>query len=149
MRIGSNVQAGARVIILRGSIIGDDVRILSGSMVSGVVPSGATIGGVPARVIGAGGASIPSRDITGLVQSVLSLAERPDPDDGPAQIHAWDSLGTLRLLLAIEETYGITLDEDEMRLVDTVAALVDLVEARIGVSMQAAAEVTAAAQRAP
>src|SRR5262249_38241070 len=124
VRIGANVRIGARVTILRGSIIGDDVRILSGSMVSGVIPDGVTVGGVPARVVSGGHAGIRSSvDIAGLVQSVLALPQRPLPEEGPAEIAAWDSLGTLRLLLAIEETYGVSIDEAEMRAATTVASL--------------------------
>jgi acetyltransferase-like isoleucine patch superfamily enzyme/acyl carrier protein len=134
VRIGSNVQIGARVTILRGSMIGDDVRIMSGSMVSGVVPSGVTIGGVPARVIVAGGAAErKSIDVAQLVQSVLGLSEPPYSDQGPAEIAAWDSLGSLRLLLAIEETYGVRIDEAEMRRGNTVAALATIVEAKLRV----------------
>lgn len=132
VRIGSNVKVGARVTILRGSVIGDDVQIMSGSMVSGVVPDGATVGGVPARVVVASSATARnSIDVGELVQSVLGLDERPHPSQGPAHIAAWDSLGTLRLLLAIEEMYGISLDEREMRAGNTVAALSGIVEAKL------------------
>jgi acetyltransferase-like isoleucine patch superfamily enzyme/acyl carrier protein len=130
VRIGSNVTIGARVTILRGATIGDNARVLSGSMVSGAVPEGATVGGVPARVI-AGDAAAGSRDIIGLVQSVLGLAERPRPEDGPEHIEAWDSLGALRLLLAIEEAYGISLDEYEMRAANTITLISDIVEAKL------------------
>jgi acetyltransferase-like isoleucine patch superfamily enzyme/acyl carrier protein len=130
VRIGSNVNVGARVTILRGSIIGDNVRIMSGSMVSGLVPSGGTVGGVPAREV------ISTRvaagiDMADLVQEVLGLAGRPLLSDGPAQITAWDSLGSLRLLLAIEETYGISLEEKAMHAADTVAALSGVVAAKL------------------
>ena len=132
VRIGSNVRVGARVTILRGSVIGDNAVIMSGSMVSGVVPSGVCVGGVPARVTIANQAPAQKYiDIAGLVQSILGLGERPRDSEGPSQIAAWDSLGTLRLLLAIEETYGVALDEDEMRAANTVAALTALVAAKL------------------
>jgi acyl carrier protein len=136
VRIGANVQIGARVTILRGSVIGDNVRVMSGSMVSGVVPSGVTIGGVPARVIVSGGAGDrDSIDMAELVQSILGLSEPPHADQGPADIAAWDSLGSLRLLLAIEESYGVRMDEAEMRRGRTVAALAAIVEAKLGVEL--------------
>jgi serine acetyltransferase len=131
VRIGSNVKVGARVTILRGSVIGDNVRVMSGSMVSGVVPSGVTIGGVPARaVVASNAAARDSVDMAELVQNVLGLAERPHPSEGPSQIPAWDSLGALRLLLAIEEMCGVSLEEEVMQAAKTVAALAAIVEAK-------------------
>ena len=132
IRIGSGVVVGAHVTILRGSIVGDNVRILSGSMVSGIIPDGVTIGGVPARVVTpgapAGGGGV---DMAGLVQQTLGLAERPQDSDGPDRITAWDSLGALRLLLAIEDVYGISLGEHEMRAGNSIAALSAIVEAKL------------------
>ena len=49
--IGRNVSIGARVTILRGAQIGDGAKVRSGSVVTGRVESGTTVGGVPARVI--------------------------------------------------------------------------------------------------
>jgi acetyltransferase-like isoleucine patch superfamily enzyme/acyl carrier protein len=142
VRIGSNVNVGARVTILRGSVIGNNVRVMSGGMVSGVVPNGVTIGGVPARVVVAHGATVgDSSDLAALVQDVLGLAEVPHHSEGPGQIPAWDSLGTLRLLLAIEEVYGVTLDEDEMRAANTVAALSDVVETKLSGPVSAAVDI--------
>ena len=132
VRIGSNVSVGARVTVLRGSVIGDNVRIMSGSMVSGIVPSGATIGGVPARVVAVNAASTKNfLDMAQLVQDILGLAEPPHQHEGPDQIQNWDSLGTLRLLLAIEETYNISLREEEMRAAKSVSALSDIVTAKL------------------
>ncbi len=50
--IGSGVRIGSRVTILRGSVICDRASIVAGSVVTGVVPSGARAGGVPAVVLG-------------------------------------------------------------------------------------------------
>jgi len=125
--IGEDVVVGARVTILRGADIGQGARIMSGSMVSGNVPIGAVVGGVPARPLnGAASAELP--DIAELTKNVLGLAVRPEPALGPNEIPEWDSLGTLRLLLAIEETYGVTVREEEVHSAKTVAALADLVE---------------------
>jgi acetyltransferase-like isoleucine patch superfamily enzyme/acyl carrier protein len=143
VRIGSNVKVGARVTILRGSIIGDDVRIKSGSMVSGVVPSGVTISGVPARVVvGSSAAVRDSVDMAELVKNVLGLTARPLPSEGPAQLAAWDSLGTLRLLLAIEETYGVSLEEEVMHTATTVAALSAIIEAKLNCALRTAADIS-------
>jgi acetyltransferase-like isoleucine patch superfamily enzyme/acyl carrier protein len=142
VRIGSNVKVGARVTILRGSVIGDNVRIMSGSMVSGVVPGGVTIGGVPARSVIANNALAGNRiDVAELVQSVLGLSERPRPDQGPADFAAWDSLGSLRLLLALEEAYGVSLKEEMLQGASTVAVLSAMLEATPNKSAPAALDV--------
>jgi acyl carrier protein/serine acetyltransferase len=147
VRIGANVKVGARVSILRGSVIGDNVRILSGSMVSGVVASGVTVGGVPARVaVASTAAPRHSMNMAELVREVLGLSERPRPDQGPADFAAWDSLGTLRLLLAIEETCGVQLEEEVMHAANTVAALSNIVEARINGSARADVDVAGLVQ---
>jgi len=125
--IGADVVVGARVTILRGADIGRGACIMSGSMVSGNVPIGAVVGGVPARPLN-GAASVDSPDIAELTKSVLGLAVRPELTFGPDEIPEWDSLGTLRLLLAIEETYGVIVGEEEVHSAKTVAALADLVE---------------------
>jgi acyl carrier protein len=85
-------------------------------------------------------------DIAALVQSVLGLAERPHRSQGPAEISAWDSLGTLRLLLAIEETYGITLNHEEISAASTVAALSDIVAAKLNGAARARVKFAAAAR---
>jgi acetyltransferase-like isoleucine patch superfamily enzyme len=51
IEIGSNVFIGYGTIILPGSIVGDDVVIGAGSVVTGEIPSGSVAAGVPARVI--------------------------------------------------------------------------------------------------
>jgi maltose O-acetyltransferase len=125
--IGADVVIGARVTILRGTDIGRGVHVRSGSMVSGTVPPGTVVGGVPARaLLDVANTDLP--DVAELIQRVLGLALRPAPTLGPREIPEWDSLGTLRLLLAIEETYGVTIREEEVHSARTVAALTDLVE---------------------
>jgi acetyltransferase-like isoleucine patch superfamily enzyme len=128
IRVGKGVQIGARVTILRGSEIGDGARIASGSMVSGKVPAGAVYGGVPARPVSEK-AETDALDIPALIMRVLGLHERPAPSDGPDQIPQWDSLGALRLLLAIEDTFDIALGEDDMKSARSVAQLTDVVSA--------------------
>lgn len=49
--IGNAVWLGTRIIILPGAHIGDGVVVQAGSVVSGVIPDGAVIGGTPAKVI--------------------------------------------------------------------------------------------------
>lgn len=127
VHIGADVAIGDRVTILRGADIGDGARVRSGSMVSGTVAKGQTVGGVPARVL-SDSPRESELDIPQLVQIVLGLASRPDPAAGPGEIPEWDSLGTLRLLLAIEETYGISVREKDVQSARTVAALAAVVD---------------------
>ncbi len=128
VRIGSGVTIGARVSILRGTTIGNDATVLSGSMVSGDVAAGATVRGVPARGVfeGRTGHEV---EVSELVRAVLGLSKRPSMSEGPNEIPEWDSLGALRLLLAVEETYGIRVREEDFHAAATVDSLSDLIEA--------------------
>jgi maltose O-acetyltransferase len=49
--IGDRVWCGIRVTVLGGARIGSDVAIGAGSLVTGEIPSGCVVAGVPARVI--------------------------------------------------------------------------------------------------
>jgi acetyltransferase-like isoleucine patch superfamily enzyme len=49
--IGAHVWIGARALVLRGVTIGDGAVVAAGAVVTTDVPSGALVGGNPARVI--------------------------------------------------------------------------------------------------
>lgn len=49
--IGDNVWIGDRVMILKGSSIGENSVVAAGAVVSGEFPANVVIGGVPAKVI--------------------------------------------------------------------------------------------------
>jgi acetyltransferase-like isoleucine patch superfamily enzyme len=51
VHIGNDVEIGARSIVLPGATIGDGARILPDSVVTASVPAGATVSGIPARVL--------------------------------------------------------------------------------------------------
>lgn len=61
-----------------------------------------------------------------------NLAEKPEPSDGPDQIPEWDSLGALKILLAIEKTYGISVREDQLKAAQSVARLDEIVRTALG-----------------
>lgn len=50
--VGDNAWVSARAILLPGAQIGHGAVVAAGAVVSGAVPPGALVGGVPARVIG-------------------------------------------------------------------------------------------------
>jgi maltose O-acetyltransferase len=130
--IGAGARLGHRVVVLPGARIGSGTVVLAGSVVSGEVPAGAVVAGNPARpeLLGvAAGGGPPEQEVPLLVQRVLGLSTAPAPGDGPDRISAWDSLGALRLVLALEEQFAITLTEDEIRTARTVGDIADRVAA--------------------
>jgi acetyltransferase-like isoleucine patch superfamily enzyme/acyl carrier protein len=134
IEIGRNVKIGARVNVLPGSRIGDGATVLAGSTVSGVVAPHTVVSGVPARVGGADAAAPQSgslaQRVCAAVARALGLPSVPDLEAGPAQIPEWDSLGALRLVLALEDDFRVRIGEQEMVRVRRVADLVAAVEAR-------------------
>lgn len=130
--IGSRVRIADNVIVLRGSRIEDDARIDAGSVVSGFVSPGAHVGGVPARLLDPAIAVDRSAGTLAVVlmlaQQTFRLAAAPLPSQGPGEIAEWDSLGSLSFLLALEDSFEISLDVDEAGRVATladVAAMLD------------------------
>src|SRR3954469_1011837 len=122
IRIGRGAVLESRVTVLRGTTIGDNVRVRAGSVVSGDVPAGAVVAGVPARPERAG-AEAAEAEVGAIVRSVFGLKELPPADAGPGQVPGWDSLGALKLLLALEEAFGVTLTEHDMVRAKSVADL--------------------------
>jgi acetyltransferase-like isoleucine patch superfamily enzyme/acyl carrier protein len=124
IHIGSDVVIESRVTILRGSRIGNGARVRSGSVVSGDVAAGTTVAGVPASVLSEdGGSGEDDGDLRALVQSVLGLEQTPQLEDGPEQIPQWDSLGSLKLLLALERKYKVSIREDQLKSAHSIALL--------------------------
>jgi acetyltransferase-like isoleucine patch superfamily enzyme len=133
VRIGDGARLGHRVVVLPGSRIGAKAVVVAGSVVSGEVAEGAVVEGNPARPLFHGqdadveGPAV--AEVPRLVMQVLALPSLPDAGAGPEQIAQWDSLGALRLIVAIEETFGITLAEDQMKASRSIRDLAALVEA--------------------
>jgi acetyltransferase-like isoleucine patch superfamily enzyme/acyl carrier protein len=132
VEIGRDVRIGSRVTVLRGAVIGDGARVLAGSVVSGQIPAGETVSGLPARRAGAGAdageAPTPDR-VALLVATALGLRAAPEVTAALAELDGWDSLAALRLLLILEETFGVTLDQDAVPRARHVLDLVTFVEA--------------------
>ncbi len=58
----------------------------------------------------------------------FALAAPPSPDDGPLTVRGWDSLGSLRLLLALEDAFEVSIAPEEMVRVRSVRELEALVD---------------------
>jgi acetyltransferase-like isoleucine patch superfamily enzyme/acyl carrier protein len=137
--LGPDVWLGEGVTVLRGSTIGRGARVEAGSVVSGVVPEGARVAGVPARLVRAPDEVAPriaaqsreaalERDVLRLAQEVFVLPALPALNDGPATLGAWDSLGSLRLLVSLEEVFAIHLPAGALAGVRDLAGVCALVK---------------------
>ena len=131
--IGADVRIGANVTVLRGSVIGDGATIAAGSVVNGRIPGGALASGVPARVVDQSATTTSSIDFeepdaASVIAKVFGLLAPPDPGSGPDDVPEWDSLGSLKLLLALEEAFGCTIDEDVLAAARTVGDVQRVVE---------------------
>lgn len=127
IQIGARARLGAHVVVLRGARIGEGATVLAGSVVASEIAPGAVVAGVPARPLHGDGEG--QRTVAELVREVLGLAALPDRGQGPNELHGWDSLGALNLLLAIEREYGISLSEEQVLHVRCIGDLEEMVAA--------------------
>jgi acetyltransferase-like isoleucine patch superfamily enzyme/acyl carrier protein len=132
--IGRGAILGPRVTVLRGSHIGAGAIVEAGSVVTGEISARARVRGVPAREYSGddrnGSESVVTLSaVLRVVAETFGLQEMPDPYASPENIEAWDSLGTLNLLLSLEEAFGVTLSGEELSEVRQVADLVEVIEA--------------------
>lgn len=61
----------------------------------------------------------------------VSIAE-VGPDSSPESIEAWDSMGHLNLVLALEQTLGVSFSPEEIGKLVSVRAIVEAVKAKGG-----------------
>jgi acetyltransferase-like isoleucine patch superfamily enzyme len=121
--IGRGVRIGARVTLLRGARVGDGARVHSGSTISGVVPAGAEVSGVPARVAARSPVPRPDPAVATIVMRILGRAAMAAPSGVPGALRFADGAAATRLTLALEESFGITLDADAVAAMQSIADL--------------------------
>ncbi len=105
--IGSNVVIGTGAIILGNITVGDDARIGSGSVVVRSVPPGATVVGVPGRVVKDGDKPI----------SDLEHGKLPDPVAESIRVVLLEQDRLETRLKRLEKARGIETPRDKLRAV--------------------------------
>lgn len=148
VEIADGVTLGDGVVVLKGSRIGRGARVLPNSVVSGAIVADAVVGGVPARKVRAPGApkGIAFGDpeevlerVKAVVSETFHVTRALEPGDGPAQIPTWDSLGNLRLALALEDEFHVPLADDALYGVKSVGDVACAVSARLARAREGAA----------
>ena len=119
--IGPGARIGHRAVILPGARIGARATVEPGSVVTGNVPDDGHVAGNPATPVGARDNG--SRSVARTVAEVFGLETLPSSTIGPDDVAAWDSFGTLRVLIALEDSYDVVLDD---RLVAAAQSVGDL-----------------------
>ena len=112
--IGRDVTIGHRVVVLPGTTIGDGARVRAGSVVAGTIPPHTTVAGNPAIDTSVIAGSSTHGTIDEVIATVFQLSSPLADDVRPEQVAGWDSLGMLRLLLALESAFDIVLDEQRL-----------------------------------
>lgn len=102
-QLGSNVVVGSNAIVLGAIDVGDGARIGSGSVVVRPVPSGATVVGVPARVI------VPAHR---RFDAALDHANLPDPVMDVVRLLVAQNERLKHRLEAVEAKLGVEHEED-------------------------------------
>lgn len=151
VRVGNRCWIGPNAAIVQGVTIGDGARIGIGVTVLADVPAGAVVVpevGVVTRPDAAAGtantsaaASRPARPAGAIdeivrrtIREVLRLDEAtPLPSEaGPGYVPAWDSLGNLNILMALQERLGVTFSPSDMVSAASVGGFVRTVERLLG-----------------
>lgn len=139
IEIGDGARLGPRVTVLHGSVIGAGAIIEAGSVVKGQVAAGARLRGNLARRVVPddlhfGDVALGAAAVPGVVAYTFGLPLPPAAGTHRDDIAQWDSLGTLNLLLSLEQTFGVTLAEDSIATARTVADLMEIVRKALAAS---------------
>ena len=72
-----------------------------------------------------------TNDICQTIAEVFLLdSSEVSPDSTPETIPAWDSMGHLNLILALEQKFGVSFDPDQIPQLVTVEAIAEAVSAQ-------------------
>ena len=130
--IEAGVRIGDNVVILKGTHIGAGAVIGPASVVSGTVPPHTFASGVPARAIGTQRVGGPVAErVRAIATQWLARSDDSTVTGAPTELTEWDSLAALRLLLALEDEFAITLGDRVLVGQPSIERLVTLVEAAI------------------
>ncbi len=128
--IGRNVRIGSKVAILPGTYIADGADIAAGSVLSGTFATQEAATGAPAGLSGAH--TFPAADVE---QRIALLLRDVFDRTGAAplsleleRISGWGAGGALRLLLAVEEEFHVTIPDEEWLAICSLGDLVRTIE---------------------
>ena len=144
--IGRNVRIGSTVTILPGTYLEDGAEVPAGSVVSGATSARRV---APSTVTGARGLHTElGCDVSHRIARLLSdVFDRRAPAPMSLElerISGWGAHGALRLLLAIEEEFDMTIPAADWLAIRSLGDLVSIVERRraLGAPPRAPAELT-------
>ena len=137
--IEDGVRIGSNVTILKGTHVKSGARLADGSVIAGVVEAGASTAGIHRRLADVPRTASAGRrehadiftDVSDVVRATFGWSDDIQPADGPDRISGWDSLGSLRLLLALEDEFQVTLPDGALCQVENVAQLCNAVRAAV------------------
>jgi acetyltransferase-like isoleucine patch superfamily enzyme/acyl carrier protein len=109
--IGNGARIGHSAVILPGVSVGAGAIVEPGAVVAGRVADGAHVAGNPAVPRAAAARGHGAQDVADVIAEVFGLERPPAADVGPNDLPEWDSLGALRVLIALEVAFGIVLDD--------------------------------------
>jgi len=145
IRIGDFVTVGGNAVVMLGTTIGDGALVEADSYVPPFTRIGANEvwGGNPAVLIrirdgvsapGSGPAPLPSgtssidEPALQLIARALAVpVETMKPDSRMQDLAVWDSLGQMSISAALHDRYGIMLDQNKYHLLDSVAAVAQII----------------------
>ena|GEM_PF-1730327 len=121
-QLGKHVVVGSNACILGAIPIGDGARIGSGSVVVRPVPAGATVVGVPGRIVPL------TTDRRARFDATLDHASLPDPVTEMVRSLRDENEKLRQRLTQIEAALGVSApeDDDDLALLDAVSATPDL-----------------------
>lgn len=127
--IEDNAWINSRVLIMKGTVIGEGSVIAAGSVVSGIIPPNVVAGGVPAKIIkeldgqNNGQSTIvngtkSSSKTPNMVKKVMAEAldvdvGKIDPKTAPPDVDGWTSHGHQALIEELETKFNINIDPND------------------------------------